>query len=468
MIYLFSKNNLDKLVFIFLITYPIFDLIFFYNSFTTIIRMFIVIFFTIWLLVINKDFQKKFKWILVYFVILLIYAIFHHINALNFKSLMPGNFYYLKLKELLYLFKYSIPLLFMYFLYYLKLDKKYYFKILKFWIIFISGSIIITNLFKISLGSYSNEIIKGNIFNWFNTNLTYYDLASKGLFMYANQISCILVCLIPIIYHLFTNKKIKLYYLVILMISLLMLGTRVANIGGIIALFLSITIYLFFVIIKKEKFEFKSLLYSLIVIIISALILPFSPTMNRYKIFNYILEVNSKVYYATSEQQIKIDYIRKNYQEKQIYPLFILERYPYQYDPDFWYDIMQLDYSYRANYRYLEISMLERVKKINNNKWDDWLGITNVRVQNIFNVERDFLLQYYCFGIIGSIILLLVYILILFKNIFNFIKSFCYKNAIMVLITSLFLLISYFTGNILSQLGIPIMYIFVNNFDIDN
>lgn len=59
MIYLFSKNNLDKLVFIFLITYPIFDLIFFYNSFTTIIRMFIVIFFTIWLLVINKDFQKN-------------------------------------------------------------------------------------------------------------------------------------------------------------------------------------------------------------------------------------------------------------------------------------------------------------------------------------------------------------------------------------------------------------------------
>lgn len=458
---MFNEFNLKKIIFLFLITLPIFELQIFYNSFTTIIRMFIIIACLIWLLIVNKESRKYLKYLFVFYLLLFVYGIFHHLNALNFNSLVPGNFNYVWLKEILYLFKMTIPLLLFYLLHFVKFDKKEYIKIIKFWVLFICGVIIVTNIFEISLGSYSDSIIKGNIFDWFSTSLTYYDLASKGLFMYANQIGCLLILILPIVYYLYIKEQIKFYYLILLMISLLMLGTRIANIGGILVLLGLITLYLFLGLIKKHKCDFKISLYSLVLVICCALILPFSPTLNRYKIFNYILKSGNLEFAAIEVEFNKLDYIKNNYKDKEIYDLFILERYPYKYDPDFWIEILDEDYEDRVNYRHLEIAMLNRVVEINNNSNDVLFGITNVRVQNIFNVERDFLLQYYAYGIIGCIILLGFYYILFYNNLILMFKNFCFKNSIKFLITFLFLIISYLSGNILSQLSVPLMFIFL-------
>ena len=50
------------------------------------------------------------------------------------------------------------------------------------------GSIIVLNILKLSYGSYSDEIILGNIFVWFtNHDLLYSDLASKD-YLCMNQL----------------------------------------------------------------------------------------------------------------------------------------------------------------------------------------------------------------------------------------------------------------------------------------
>lgn len=95
------------------------------------------------------------------------------------------------------------------------------------------------------------------------------------------------------------------------------------------------------------------------------------------------------------ENDFMIKYIENNYEDKQLNKQFLFNNYPYQYDPEFWYNLLQNDIFLITNYRYIELSMIRRVVEINNNPMDKWFGITNTRLQNIFNIEKDFVVQYY-------------------------------------------------------------------------
>ena len=212
---------LQKLLVIFMLTYPIFDMVPFYNSLTTLIRVIITFGLLIWLLVKDKKALKHLPYLIAFGVTVLIYMLFHHLNTVHFNSFDPNNFNYSWFEESLQILKMVMPFILFYILYHSKLDKKDYLLIIKSWIIIISGQIVITNLFKISLGSYSNVKIGGSILSWFDNSLTYYDLASKGFFVFANQVVCILVCMIPVSYYFYTKKELNFLYIVLLMISLL-------------------------------------------------------------------------------------------------------------------------------------------------------------------------------------------------------------------------------------------------------
>jgi hypothetical protein len=56
---------------------------------------------------------------------------------------------------------------------------------------------------------------------------------------------------------------------------------------------------------------------------------------------------------------------------------------------------MEKDIGLITNHRYVEKAMVKRVIEINNSKMDALFGITNTRLQNIFNIEQDFIVQYY-------------------------------------------------------------------------
>ena len=460
-----AEKNYKRLLLLLLCIYPIFSLKILYNNYATLAQIIIIVLFFLWLFFINNTARKNTKYLLIYTFILVIYGIFHHLNALDFHSLVPGNFGYNPLDEILYLLKMSMPIYFVYLIYYSGFKKDDYKKILKSWIIIICGIIIISNLLEISLSSYNNETIKGSIFSWFSNNYIYNELASKGFFMYANQIACLLVVLIPLVIYFFFKKEINIIYIIMLMLTCLMLGTRVSNLGSIMVFIVLILAYMFFSILKKEKLQWKKLILCGLIAIAYAIILPFSPTFSRYEVYDYLMPKSIKglVASTTNTYISDIEYIKNHYEEKLINENFILNSYPYEYDPEFWLGILNEPINKRADYRYLEISMVKRVVEINNNKKDVWLGITNDRIQNIFNVERDYILQYYAFGIIGCVLFLSIYLILWILSIVKLIKNFNYFQASIVASIILILLIAYLTGNIYNQIAIFIPLLFLSS-----
>lgn len=485
-----KEEILEKILIIFLVMQPIFDLKIFYNSISTLIRtIFIAILFGIYFFY-SKN-KKKYI-LIIYPILLCVYFIFHHFNAMNFKSFVPGNFNYSIIKEMLYLLKMIVPILLIYILYKSKLkDNKINF-IIKSIVVIISLIIIITNLLGISYGSYSDTLIKSNFFSWFDYdhNYTYKDLASKGLFEFANQISAVLLTFLPfIIYEAVSNKKLKnICILIINVWALILLGTRVASLGVAIVFSYTICSFVFIRILKKDKLDFdlKKIINVFPILLIYFLLLPINPMNNRISEINNQIDVETSViaYKDASNdslqnikessvveknvnnesniEKLKLQYIEENYKSKLINENFILNRYPYQYDVEFWTNILEKDVSFRTNYRYLEKQMVKRVVQINNNPFDKFLGITDTRLQNIFNIEQDFIVQYYALGVIGLILVFIPYVALLVYYIYKIIvsKLSCLNiTNILAFITILMVFaIAYNSGNLFNSLSFTIYF----------
>lgn len=106
--------------------------------------------------------------------------------------------------------------------------------------------------------------------------------------------------------------------------------------------------------------------------------------------------------------------------------------------------------------------MVKRVIEINNNKYDKIFGITHTRVQNIFNIEQDFIEQYYALGILGSIIIFLPYFLLITIYVYKVIKSkfkLCSIDNLLSIITIFMIFgIAYNSGNLLNSLSFTIYF----------
>ena len=425
------NNLMYKILIVFLIIQPIFDIKFFYNSISTLIRV-IVIFALFSYYFLTSKSKHKF-WLLIYPCLLGIYFIFHHLNALSFHSLVPGNFNYSIIEEALYFVKMISPFMLIYCIYKASIRQNTIINVMKTLTLIISLTIIISNLFVFSYGSYSDATIKANFFEWFNpnTNYSYRDLASKGLFEFGNQIAALLIMFLPfMIYSALEKRKMQNWLIVILNIfSLVLLCTRVSVLGVFIVLVYTILVCCFIDFINKRHFKFKQYIPIVVIFLVCILLLPFNPMFSRLLERETVIEtfkkeeINEPSGFTiedgrsatsrisdnisddiinniastpdTSSDTYMFQYIENNYENKQIHKQFIFENYPYKYDPEFWYEFLQEDISRTTDYRYIELSMIKRVVEINNNPLDKWLGITNTRLQNIFNIEKDFVVQYY-------------------------------------------------------------------------
>jgi len=161
-------------------------------------------------------------------------------------------------------------------------------------------------------------------------------------------------------------------------------------------------------------------------------------------------------------KDFKTKFIEENYKKNEIHELFIIERYPYVYDKDFWYEIISSDNPNKMHYRFLEEEIVKRVVEINDNQHDKWLGITNTRLQNIFNIEKDFVVQYYALGIIGALFVFMPYLIVLvwfaYKTLSGKLKTLSIINMLACVTIFFLFAISYYSGNLLNSLSFTIYF----------
>lgn len=538
--YIINKKIIEKLMFLLIIIQPLLDFSFLFEekfanmlgfSIPTIVRLFLVGLIGILFLIVLKN--KKEKWLyFTYISLILFYTVFHHLNAINFTNYYGGyDFGYNLIGEIFYIIRMLIPLALIIISSHYKFEDDKIEKMIWILIILLCGSIILTNLFKISIGSYSHTKIEGNIMCWFTKdrcNLNYYSLASKAFFNDPNRLAALLTLITPLVFYNFIKKpKIRNYFLVLItLLGMYMLGTKVSTYGFLILSVLSFIVYIFFTKIKKEeKYKHSIGLYMLVIILISIVILPYTPAVNRTfteekRINDYNTNVDNKLsennnYMENLNNLIRdkynemnsdnnidtdknieellnemekinkeekdeplIEFIENNYINYSINPKFILDSYPYKLDPTFWYNVMKLPLSERTNFRLLEELMLKRIKEINNNKLDDYLGITFTREGNIFDLERDFVSHYYTLGILGLILLLMPYIIIvlicgikILTNIKNLLNL---KNVFYLMGIGIALFAAFYSGNVMDGLIVTIILGFImgqlinSTFNIEN
>ena len=480
--------KLDKFIKYLLLTLmllmPIFDTKFFYSRVTTLTIILIIFLILILTLINNKKSHKTFGYLFIYYILCFAYLIISYLHSKGFTSLVPGNINYNFYLEFTTILKLITPITLLFILKYNNIAKKEYIFIIKYWIVLICGSIIFTNIFKISLSSYSGNTITYNIFEW-NNSISYMLTASKGFFNYANQEACIMIILLVTSLYLFFEKGLKnLIYILLLTIAMIMLGTRVSTMGGLLTL---ITTSLFIIAFKifKEKKKKLYFVYILIPIIIWILLLPISPYSNRnielsqdFEEEIVEIETNPKENETIDEkltlEQTMMKYVAENYIPEKMPERFFKNIYSYEYDPYFWYDLIKKNNSNDINYRMLEINIIKRIKEVDNRITDTLFGISNSRIQNVINIERDFLLQYYAYGIIGMLILLMVYPFLIINIFIKTIKEKNLINILLFIIILLFIFVAYLTGNILNFLTptIPLIflvsYVFVNKNEKNN
>jgi len=468
---LFSKEMLINYIFVFYIISIFLDLHIFYNSISTLIRVIIIslIFLTIFIKYANS---KERKLILFYLLLNIVYIIFHLLNVSNFNISFYTKYNYIK--EILYFIKMFMNIFIIYIVYKLEIDKDKFYKLITISAFLISSSIIITNIFKIGYTSYEFNPVKYNLFDWFKiSNIYFYEASSKGYFHLTNQISAVLILYLPLLL-IYLKERINIYKIITILfviISLFMLGTRVSSYSPFIIISVIFIIYISSLIVERNT-NYKYILLLFFFFLLSFGLYKNCPLLSRNLYYTELFK----------ESEIEINNAKEKYENIDIKQLSIEEFKEslalYNIDEDFYntYYKLENDREFYENYinmsttkindtRFLELQIIKRVKELNNNKLDNYFGIGYDRVINIFNIEQDYVMQYYAIGIIGCILLLGVNILIIlyiyFKTLFNLKRYFTFENLMLMFSSTYFLISTYFTGNVLNSISciIPISFV---------
>ena len=498
-----EKIDINQLFIYFLIFQPIFDLNFFYSSKvtsffkfspSTILRIFFIFAFCLYFLYKNRQ-SKCSKRLVKYLFIILIYSILHIVNSkMFFVANKTGTFEFSLTTEIFYLLRISLPVLIIYIVYNLKFSHEDIKKIFKNSILIYSLVIILSSVFKFGITTYGNGTISYNLFDIFqNNSINHYSFATRGLFVAGNRIGVLLTALLPIsIYYMIVdNKKVDYIICLIQIVSLILVGTRVATYCWIFIVIIMLVLYLFFVFIKRNNFNIIKLLYIVSLLCIGLLMVSCSPIKNR-KIGNdynsaandkYIKleldkkqeELNNKIEKIENNSSVnnnentsdvyntKIKFIKENYENYYIQNVYIEDIYNYKKDPDFWLSIMNIPFSQRNNGRIIQGLITNHIFEENSNNFDILFGMGYSRFRNAsLYIEQDGIVHFYTLGIIGIIIFIIIpYICPLLLYVANIIKKRKLDFEMVTFCCSLssFLPLAFVSGHVIDEM---ITYIYMS------
>lgn len=429
------------------------------------------------LILFHKTDKNDWKKLFIYGILLVGYTIGHHISAIRFAADDVSNANYSVMTELLYIIRMLVPIMVAIITSKLNWTWQNFKKIILSTVGIISIVIVFMNVFEISLTSYGGDnIIKANFLSWFFPGLGGIQaeyLASRGWFYMANQISGLLGMLLPLTIYItiteFNNKKLIILFLQIL--AMILLGTRVAAVGWIAILAVMLIIYIFLCFVKKEmKFSHEIFLKLVVCGCIGAVILSFSPVMNRTYESDYFEQELAMKKKFEDESLNKDDKKPKSLYQKlslsAINPAYYIQLYSYREHPEFWKDVLKLPFEERTGNRKLEVLVTKDIARKSNQPLEPWFGMSFSRMRNIeIYIEHDIIVHYYTIGIFGIMLFILPYFIILIWRgigcLCHYKEQFNFLNISLLASVALALAISVFSGHLLDELIVTIFLGFV-------
>ena len=428
------------------------------------------------LLTIVKYFKTKKRVIvsmMLFIIVYFIYIIIHckHIVTFNTNIFSKANFSF-PIEAFYILRVYLLPLLLLFVLVENKdiFNRQFYFKTIKIVIAIISFSIVVLDFFKISYISYSanHDFVSHNFIDYFLYTGDYKLISGRGWFDSANELSAIMLMLFPINIHILYNEKKKINYILFgfQFLSMIILGTRTAAYGSVMIFGLSLCVYIVLVRLKKEKMD-KIFLQNFFVIgIVLTAYMTISPFMfGRINDSSYDFSIKNQEAYdeltnLNNLNEEELDAIMVKYRDEYLINEAFLKMYPFSGDREFWLNVARRDKAINNNSRVMKKDIIARIKERNNNKLDSYLGMGYTL--NFMDIERDYVYQYYLFGITGLILFICPYFFIIVYLIFealkNFKNHFNFMTYLKIMSPLLGLTIAYLSGHVFGWVS-PMMWL---------
>ena len=401
----------------------------------------------------------------IYAFLLLIYIILHCINNLKFDTSIYLDASPNWVTESYYILRqYGLPIILLIMLSECKnlFDDGFYSKIVKYLVCLISGSVVVLNLCRYSYSSYLmnaegiHEINRTCFLDIFGYSGNAKELLTSGLFPSANRLSIILFMLLPLnIKNFYKDNKISNMLLVCLQVlSMVIVGTKTAAYGALLTVLALMLAYIFFVAVKHSKYKFNKYFLRLTIIVVFAIVtvftLPFSKLSSiSVKIEDKLSTEHQEIYDSIDDVEIKDleQYLIDNEKVFKISKSFF-EIYPVESDPTFWVSVAKRGRTLNNDNRVMKQTIMARVEERNNNPLDKYLGMGYT--VNFIDGERDYVYQYYLFGICGIIILMGPYIVEYIKKIIVFFskRGFNYESCFNLLAGFVGLAGAYFSGHL--------------------
>ena len=396
----YIKENISKLLTIFILLQPVLDLItgVCVNLLNINITLGIIIrILFLGLLMYTTVFIYKKKFSLYTYLALAIYSILYLIGIIIYKD---GVVFY-ELQGLLKAIYFPIVLISLYDLkdeY--QVSKQTLFKTLFIYLVLI----LIPN--ALGLGFESYKITKSGRLEFFNA---------------ANEISGIISLLTPIMFLIIKdlkNKVLKVVYALIYLIVILTIGTKTPLLTLLITIGFT---YLYYMIhcIKKKTYKPLAITGIAIVVALSSLLL-ILPKTNFYK--------NIKVHL----DYLEVDNVFEIFQEYELVDHFIFSQ--------------RLTFLDNKSIDYIESSTYEKIFGI---------GYTEKGEQTKL-IEMDYFDIFFSHGIVGAIIIIGIYLYILYK-VLSTDRKIDFENYMVKLSIFLILLLSFFTGHIITAPAVSII-----------
>lgn len=382
-------------------------------------------------LILEKKKRKVFCITAVLGAICLGYFVVHHFVVKDmFELLYLTNLYaYSLAHEFSYYLTILIPLFFVYVIVKIKPSYHWLHVLVVVMCCLISVPIFLSNIFEFGKSTYVGTV-QANIFSWFTWGYDVYhprELCAKFFFPEGNTIGIMMFGLYPLLIQVFIESKKRWYLLPLVVIhglAMIMLGTRVATYGSILAVAAVIAIYVALFIFKKQKIDRGAFLVLLVLLCMFTAIYPYSPAKINQDL---AAESQFSVGIINEEEAEKINNgaselipgtIEYNYYyihiflDQQLYKyltfpdIYYTWMYPYDIDAKFYVDLVTVvPFELRADGRDFE-KYFFNYKWKNLNEWQKLFGFSYSMFMNGgITLEQDFIVQKYMYGYLGFAIM---------------------------------------------------------------